>query len=213
MPLLLLIRHGQNDYVKKGRMAGRQPGVHLNERGQTEAAELAQALAEAPIKAVYSSPLERAVETAEPIAQAKGLEVQLRPGLLEADIGKWQNKSIKSLRRQKVWQIVQSAPSRMRFPEGESFLETQMRLVEEIEAICTNHKPDDLIALVFHSDPIKLVVTYYLGLPLDNFQRLAVDTGSVTILHLGRTNAHLIKLNQKPPFQLPFSRKKGRKTK
>jgi broad specificity phosphatase PhoE len=206
MPLLLLIRHGQNDFVKKGRMAGR-----LNEKGQEEAAELAQALAEAPIKAIYSSPLERAVETAEPLAQAKGLEVQIRPGLLESDIGKWQNKSIKSLRRQKIWKIVQSAPSRVRFPEGESFLEAQARLVDEVEAICAAHKPDDLIALVFHSDPIKLVVAYYLGMPLDHFQRLAADTGSMTILHLGKSSAHLVKLNQKPPFQLSIPTRKSKK--
>ena len=83
MPLLLLIRHGENEYVKTGKMAGRAPGVHLNERGRKQAAELAEALKQVPLKAIYSSPLERALETAEPLAEGHKLEIQLRPELLE----------------------------------------------------------------------------------------------------------------------------------
>ena len=83
MPTVLLIRHGENDFVKKGRLAGRKPGVHLNERGRAQAENLAKALAKTPIKAVYSSPLERTVETAEPIAKAQKLKVIKREGLNE----------------------------------------------------------------------------------------------------------------------------------
>src|SRR5512147_148408 len=107
MPLLLLIRHGENDYVKTGRAAGRKPGVHLNERGREQAEALGKALANIPLKAIYSSPLERALETAEPIASAHKLEIQTEAGLLESDIGKWQGKSWKVLRLTKVWKIVQ----------------------------------------------------------------------------------------------------------
>src|SRR3990172_8350246 len=123
MPILLLIRHGENDHIKSGKMAGRIPGVHLNERGREQAEALAKALAEVPIKAVYSSPLERAMETAEPIARARKLEVQAEAGLLESDVGKWQGRSWKVIRLMKVWKIVQHSPSRFRFPEGESFPE------------------------------------------------------------------------------------------
>lgn len=202
MPLILLIRHGENEYVKTGKMAGRTPGIHLNERGIQQAAELATALKNVPLKAIYSSPLERAVETAEPIAEGRTLAIQLRPDLMETNIGKWQGRSLKQLRRLKKWKIVQHAPSRFAFPEGESFLQNQMRIVSALDEIAASHKPKDIVAVVFHADPIKLAVAYYLGMPLDHFQRLACDTGSVTMLYLSELGAHLIKLNQKPPFDL-----------
>ena len=202
MPLLLLIRHGENEYVKTGKLAGRLPEVHLNERGQKQAAELAEALKQVPLKAIYSSPLERALETAGPLADGRKLEIQLRPELMDNDIGAWQGRSIKQLRRTKKWKVVQQAPSRFTFPEGESFLQTQTRVASCLDQIAASHKPKDIVAVVFHADPIKLAVTHYLGMPLDHFQRLACDTCSVTVLYLSETGAHLIKLNQKPPFDL-----------
>ena len=135
MPLLLLIRHGENDYVKTGKLAGRIPGVHLNEKGQKQAQALSEALKEVPIKAIYSSPLERAMETANPIAESHKLTIIQEPDLRDTDIGKWQGKSLKVLRLTKAWKIVQSAPSRFRFPEGESFTEAQTRYVGALEQI------------------------------------------------------------------------------
>ena len=210
MPLLLLIRHGENEYVKTGKLAGRLPEVHLNERGQKQAAELAEALKRVPLKAIYSSPLERALETAGPLADGRKLEIQLRPELMDNDIGAWQGRSIKQLRRTKKWKVVQQAPSRFTFPEGESFLQTQTRVASCLDQIAASHKPKDIVAVVFHADPIKLAVTHYLGMPLDHFQRLACDTCSVTVLYLSETGTHLIKLNQKPPFDLmPKNKKKN----
>jgi len=202
MPLLLLIRHGENEYVKTGKLAGRLPGIHLNERGRKQAAELAEALKQIPLKAIYSSPLERAVETAEPIVEGRKLEIQLRPELMDNDIGKWQGRSLKQLNRTKIWKKVQQAPSRFKFPEGESFLATQTRIASCLDDIAASHKPKDIVAVVFHADPIKLAVAHYMGIPLDHFQRLACDTGSVTVLYLSEMGAHLIKLNQQPPFEL-----------
>ncbi len=202
MPLLLLIRHGENEYVKTGKMAGRLPEVHLNERGQKQAEALGEALKDVPIKAIYSSPLERAVETAMPIANAHKLEIQIEADLLESDVGKWQGKSWKVLRLMKVWKIVQQAPSRFRFPEGESFPEMQTRVVSALERIIQYHKkPNEIVVCVFHSDPIKLAVSHFLGLPLDHFQRLSCDTGSITVIHVGESNANLVRLNQRPPFE------------
>ena len=209
MPLLLLIRHGENEYVKTGKMAGQLPNVHLNERGRKQAAELAEALKQVPLKAIYSSSLERAVETAEPIAEGRKLEIQLRPQLMDNDIGKWQGRTLKQLSRLKKWKIVQQAPSRFTFPEGESFLETQTRIASTLDEIAASHKPKDIVAVVFHADPIKLAVAHYLGMPLDYFQRLGCDTASVTVLYVSETGAHLIKLNQRPPFDfLPKLKKK-----
>jgi len=210
MPLLLLIRHGENDYVKTGKMAGRIAGVHLNERGQKQAQALGEALKEIPIKAVYSSPLERAMETAQPIAESHRLTILQEPDLMDTDIGKWQGKSLKVLRLMKAWKIVQSAPSRFRFPEGESFTEAQTRYVNTLERIIQKyHKPQDIVAVVFHAEPIKLAVAHFLGMPLDHFQRLGCDTGSLTALHVSEANANLVKLNQRPPFDfLPKEKKK-----
>ena len=200
MPTLLLIRHGENDFVKQSRLPGRLPGIHLNEHGQEQAAALAESLKKLPIRAIYASPLERAVETAEPLARALGLPIQLRPGLLDTDVGEWQGMQLKKLRKLSLWTQVQERPSELRFPGGESFLELQERLVREIDAIRLTHRQRDMVAVVFHCDPIKLVLAHYIGLPLDSFQKLGVAPGSVSILMLGKSGAHLAALNLKPPF-------------
>ena len=208
MPLLLLIRHGENEYTTRRKLAGYLPDVHLNERGQKQAQALGDALKDVPLKAIYSSPLERAIETAAPIAAARGLEVQAEAGLLETDVGKWQGRSLKALRLVKHWKVIQHAPSRARFPEGETFYECQARIVAALDSICSRHKPKDIVAAVFHADPIKLAVSHFLGLPLDHFQRLGCDTGSITVLNIGEMGAALIKLNQRPPLEFLSKEKK-----
>lgn len=201
MALLVLIRHGENDYTKKRKLAGHLPNVHLNERGQKQAQDLADALKEVPIKAIYSSPLERARETAAPIAKIHHLRVQIEAGLIETNVGKWQGRSLAALRLSRQWKIVQNAPSRAQFPEGETFYECQARVVAALDKIIRNCKPQDIIACVFHADPIKLAVAHYIGLPIDNFQKLSCDTGSVTALAVGEMSANLLKSNQRPPFE------------
>lgn len=211
MPLLLLIRHGENDYSKTGRLAGRMPGVNLNERGRQQAEELARTLAVAPLAAVYSSPLERAIQTAEPIAKARGLKIVPMPGLMDANVGEWQGKSVRRLALSKYWRVVQNAPSRARHPGGESFAEIQVRVVSALEEICSRHKERDLVACVFHADPIRLAVAHFIGMPLDHFQRLACDTGSATLLGIGQMSAHLVWLNRRPPFEFPGPQRQKRK--
>ena len=195
MTILLLIRHAENDYVKTGRLAGRLAGIHLNETGRQQARAVADKLTGAPVKAVYSSPLERAIETATPIAEALNLEVTLRPNLVEMDFGEWQNKKLKGLSRLKAWKVVQGAPARMRFPQGESFAEAQYRICQELDLLARQHDPKDMIICVSHSDPIKLAVAYYLGLPLDLFQRLTVSPASITALAIGEMGSQLLALN------------------
>jgi probable phosphoglycerate mutase len=195
MPTILLIRHGENDYVKKKRLAGRLPGVRLNERGKEQAQELAQALKKLPIKAVYSSPLERSTETAHPIAKIHRLRVEKRTNLIETDLGDWQGKIVTQLGRNKQWRMLQENPARFRFPGGEWMVEQQARLVAEIETLCARHKPKDYIAVVGHADPIKLIIAHFVGLPLDLFQRLAVETASVSTLVINKRGARLLSLN------------------
>jgi probable phosphomutase (TIGR03848 family) len=203
MAFFLLIRHGENDYVKKGLMAGRLPGVHLNKKGHAQAQALAERLAGAPVKTIYSSPLERALETAEPIAQALSLDVITRPGLTEIDVGAWQDQSIKQLRRNKLWKIVNNAPSRMRFPGGESFAEAQIRICNEMDELSSQHDPKDLVICFSHADPIRLAVTYFLGLPLDLFQRFLIAPASITALDIREAGSRLLTLNYEIFFTLP----------
>jgi broad specificity phosphatase PhoE len=202
MPIFLLIRHGENDFLKQGRLPGHLPDIHLNKRGHEQAALLAESLKALPIRAIYASPLERAVETAEPLAQALGLDIQLRTGLKDTDVGKWQGLHLKKLRKLAMWKLVQEQPSMVRFPGGESFLELQTRLVNEIDGIREGHKPRDILAVVFHSDPIKLVLAHFIGLPLDNFQKFGVSAGSVSVLMVGKSGGFLTALNLRPPFVL-----------
>ena len=198
----MLIRHGETDYVKTGRMAGRTPGVHLNEKGRREALELAECLKNAPLQAIYSSPMERAIETAQPLARMKRLKIIKSGGLIETDIGDWKGMEIKKARKLDVWKIVQATPSRFRFPSGESFLEAQTRQVSAVEEIVARHPGSAVIAAFSHADPIKLVMAYYLGIPLDNFQRLACQPGSVSLLTFSKHGVTALGLNLRPPFQL-----------
>jgi len=202
MPTLLLIRHGENDYLKKNKLPGHIPGIHLNKRGHEQAADLAQCLGKLPIKSIYSSPLERAVETAEPLAKSLELGIQLCPDLTDTDVGEWEGRSWKSLSHTRFWKVIQKTPSQFQFPGGETFIQAQERVVFALDAIASAHG-DELIAVVFHADPIKLAVAHYLGLPLDKFQRLTANAGSVTILKIDGSSAKLLALNLIPPFSYP----------
>ncbi len=197
---ILLIRHAENDYTRTGKLAGHLPGVYLNKAGQEQAQALAARLSKAPVKAIYSSPLDRALETARPVADALKLEVHACEGIREIEYGAWTGRSLKQLARTKLWADVQRRPSRMQFPGGETFLAVQVRAVQAVEELARAH-PKDLVAAFTHGDVIKLVVAYYLGQPLDLFQRLVVSTASITALHLGQGQPALVKFNDTGPLQ------------
>jgi probable phosphomutase (TIGR03848 family) len=196
---ILLIRHGVNDYVKKGLLAGRTPGVHLNEDGQAQAQAVAERLSAASaagekIGAVYSSPLERCQETATPLAERLGLELRLLEDVKETDCGEWTGQALEELRKAETWQQVQLNPSAFRFPGGESMLEIQARMVIALERLSREHK-GETIAVFSHSDPIKLAVAFYVGMPLDLFQRLDVSPASISELDFSPLRVRLARLN------------------
>lgn len=195
MAVFLLIRHGENDWVKNGKLAGRTPGVHLNERGQVQAQRLAEELASTTIKAIYSSPLERAVETAEPVARAKGLEVRIHPDLIEIDFGRWTGKDLKDLRQGRQWKIVQGSPGSFTFPGGESFVEAQARIVNALTALSSEYTEKDVVVCTAHSDLIRLAVAYFLGMALDHFQRIRIAPASVTVLYLNGSQVYFGAIN------------------
>lgn len=178
---VLLIRHGENDWVGTHRLAGRTPGVHLNEKGVAQTARLAEQLAGLPISAVYSSPLERCLQTAQPVANALGLPVIPEPGVIEVDYGGWQGGDLRELAKTAEWQLVQHHPSSFRFPEGETLYQVQARAVWAVERLRQAH-PDQLIAVFSHGDVIRTTLAHYMGTPLDLFQRVAVNTASISAL-------------------------------
>lgn len=190
---LLLIRHAVNDWVGE-RLAGRTPGVHLNQEGRAQAEALAGMLSDVPLAAVYSSPLERTRETAAPLAKAHGLTVEIRDELGEVAYGEWTGRAIKELQDEDLWPVVQVYPSGARFPGGEAMRAVQARLVAAIDAIRDAH-PRQTVAVVSHSDPIKMAVAFYAGLSLDLFQRLTISPASVTALSFSRFGPRLLVMN------------------
>lgn len=212
MTTILLIRHGVNDFVGK-RLVGRTPGVHLNETGLKQAEQVAEVLRCAPIKAIFSSPLERAMETAAPLAAALNLEVQPHAGLLEVDFGEWQGITFGAMHRKKLWKTVTAQPSEVCFPAGESFTGAQQRVVAALNQIGADFGEKDVVACFSHSDIIRLAMAHFLGAPLDAFQRIIVDTASISILHLHEARIRVAAVNQMPFFTWPQKPARKRKAK
>jgi probable phosphomutase (TIGR03848 family) len=178
--LLLLVRHGETPTTGTV-LPGRAPGLHLSDRGRDQAERIAERLDGLSIDALYSSPLERAWETAEPTAARTGLEVTHDDGLLECDFGEWTGGAIADLAVLPEWQSVQHSPSAFRFPDGESFPEMQARIVGALEVLCTPHA-GGVVVCFSHADPIKAAVAHFLGTQLDLFQRIVISPGSVSAI-------------------------------
>ena len=206
MTIIILMRHGENEWVKKHRLAGWIPGVHLNEKGHQQAAEAAERLRVLAVKALYSSPVTRCVETAEYVARALNLEIVQLEGLGEVRYGSWEGKKIKKLAKKPLWHTVQYYPSRMRFPGGgEALREVQYRMIQVLEQLAAQHKEETIVA-VSHADAIKLVLAYYLGVHMDLFQRIAVSPASVSILYLAENGTvRILRMNDDGPLR-PFER-------
>ena len=203
MTVLLLVRHGENDWVKKHRLAGWTPGVHLNENGHAQAAQLAEHLAPLPIKAVYSSPLVRCWETATHVAAPHELDLIEFSEMGEVRYGDWEGEKIEVLSKKKEWHTIQHAPSRFEFPAGESMRNVQTRAVNALEQLCLAH-PDDMIVVCSHADVIKLVLAHYLGTHMDLFQRIMVSPASVSAINLTKTGGiRVLRINDNGPMRPP----------
>lgn len=212
MTVIILVRHGENDWVKKHRLAGWIPGVHLNEKGREQAEAVAQRLAEIKVDVLYSSPVERCVETAEFISKSRNLNISLLDAVGEVRYGAWEGKKISKLAKKPLWRTVQFFPSRMRFPEGESLSEVQFRAVQALEQIAGQH-PEKTVVVVSHADVIKLALAHFLGVHIDLFQRIAVNPASLNILLLTQNGMmRVLRLNDDGPLR-PFSAPKKSKKK
>jgi len=198
-----LIRHAVNDFVKTGKLAGWTPDVHLNEDGQAQAVALGQRLANVKIDAIYSSPLERTVETAQAVIQHHpDLQLELLESVGEVRYGAWQGEEISKLAQRKLWRVVQAFPSRVRFPDGESMREAQMRAINALESLTVKH-PGQRVAVVSHSDLIKMIVAHYLGLHLDLFQRIEISPASLTIIYMASSRPTIVQVNETNYLPLP----------
>lgn len=204
MTYILLVRHGQNEWVEKKRLAGWIPDIHLNEEGEKQAKELAQRLSHLPLKAIYSSPVTRCMETAAYLGRTFQLDVQTVEDVGEVRYGEWEGAEIETLSKEKSWYAVQHFPSRFRFPQGEALREVQARAVSALETLTLDHAKSDMIAVVSHADLIKLVLAHYLGVHIDLFQRIVIAPASVSVLALMENGmVRVLRLNDDGPLQAP----------
>ncbi len=190
MTRLLLIRHAPVATTGKV-LYGREPGHHITKAGLAAARELARRLGKVDIQAVYCSPLERTRETAARIAEPHGHSPVGEAGLMEVDYGEWTGQELAKLYKMPEWKTVVRQPSRMRFPGGESLAEAQLRGVQVCEELVGRH-PDGTIAIVTHSDIIRLVLGFYLGQPLDFLSRLTVSPTSVSVLDISKKGGVMV---------------------
>lgn len=208
MTTILLIRHAVNDYVKTGRLAGWLPNIHLNEEGIVQASALGERLADTKIDAIYASPLERTMETAQAIQNHHPRQSIIpNHAIGEVQYGDWEGMKIANLRQRKMWQVIQEYPSRAVFPNGEALRDAQTRVINEIERLRTVH-PKQTIALVSHADLIKMIVAHYSGTHLDNFQRIVISPASITTIALDHSRPYLITINDTAHITTPKQAKK-----
>lgn len=209
MAIILLVRHGENNWVKENRLAGWIAGVVLNENGHAQATALAQRLAHLPIKAIYSSPLERCMQTAAHVASPHTLDIAHFPALGEVKYGEWEGAKIEELAKKKAWHTIQYTPSRFEFPGGESLRAVQARAVDGVEKLAQQHS-DEMIIVVAHADVIKLVLAHYLGSHIDLFQRIGLSPASVSVIGLGEHGSvRVLRINDDGPIKVPVQQKKA----
>lgn len=195
VPVVLLVRHGRTAANASGTLAGRTPGVRLDEAGEEQARRLAKRIGGQRLSRTVSSPLERCVRTAGELSD----DVRIDERLTECDYGQWTGESLTRLRRLALWKVVQEHPSGVVFPDGESMRAMQARAVEAVREhdaqVSAEDGPAAVWAAVSHGDVLKSVIADALGMHLDHFQRLVVDPGSVTAISYTSRRPFLLRLN------------------
>lgn len=193
MTAFYLVRHGACDGLGET-LWGRKAGVCLNDEGKAQARRLAERFSNIKLDAIYSSPLERALETAEAIARAAKLEVKQSHAFNEVDFGEWSGKSFEALARDERWRRFNTQRSVTKIPGGESFLEVQTRVVAGLERLSEQHANAN-VAIVSHADVIKAAVGYVAGTPIDLLQRFEVSPASVSVIAIDEHGIKLLAVN------------------
>ncbi|MGH3993892.1 MAG: histidine phosphatase family protein [Pseudonocardiaceae bacterium] len=196
---MILLRHGRSAANSAGVLAGRAPGVGLDERGQVQAGALVERLAQLPLAAVVSSPLQRCRDTVAQLAEVRGLEMILDDGFLEVDYGQWTGRELRTLGKEPLWKVVQSHPSAAVFPGGEGLAALQARAVAAVREwdakLVVEHGPQVLWLACTHGDVVKAVLADALGMHLDGFQRIVVDPGSISAVSYTETRPFVQRIN------------------
>src|SRR4051795_4181647 len=213
MGLVFLVRHGLT--AQTGRVLyGRTAGIELDARGKAQAESLVDRFDGVRVSAIYSSPLERSrgtVERAaasafrsppldrargavEPLAAARRLDIRADDAFLEMEAGAWTGRTLAQLRRTKAWRTVQQTPSDFVFPGGEAFMDAQARVVTAIDRLATRHRKGSIVVAT-HGDIVRIALAHYLATPLDDFQRIVIDTAAVSVVLLGGTLPHVLLVN------------------
>lgn len=201
MATVILVRHGRTTANATGVLAGRLPGVKLDEAGQGEVNHAAERLAAVPLAAIISSPLERCRQTAKAVLQAQSglLAISSERGITECDYGDWQGRPLRELAKEKLWATVQSQPSAAAFPGGESMATMQSRAVAAVRrhdaAIEATHGTGSVWVAVSHGDVIKSILADALGMHLDLFQRLSIDPASISIIRYTGSRPYVLATN------------------
>jgi len=193
MATFFLVRHATAEGTGKI-LTGRKPGMHLTKEGAQQAAKLAHQFSQFSVQHIFSSPLERARETATAIGKAVGLPVQISDALMEIEFGDWTGRLIPELEPLDHWKQWNLFRSGRRIPNGEMLSEVQERLTREIERLFSQF-PNDSIALVSHGEPIRTILAYYIGIPVDLQHRLEISPASVSTLELTHWGAKLLGCN------------------
>jgi len=196
MTTVVLIRHGLT-HMTGPVLAGWTPGLHLDERGQKQAAALAERMRPVPFAALVSSPLDRCLDTIGAIAQGRPDTVQVEDRLGECRYGDWTGRPLKELAKDPLWKVVQNHPSAVTFPgpEGEPLRETQNRAVAAVRDWNARLGPDATWLACSHGDVIKAVVADAMGLHLDQFQRIMIDPCSVTVIRYTDIRPFVVRVN------------------
>ena len=193
MTSFFLIRHAACNGLGQT-LWGRTPGICLNEKGQLQAQRLADRFKNMTLNAIYSSPLERALETATELARSMKLEVRKSEAVNEINFGEWTGKSFEWLSGDERWRHFNRQRSLTPIPGGESFLEVQNRIVREIEALAEQHGKAR-IAIVSHADVIRAAVACFAAMPIDLIDRFEISPCSVTVVSVDPGSATLLTIN------------------
>jgi probable phosphoglycerate mutase len=205
MANFLFIRHGAHDYLGRA-IAGRKAGVLLNELGRRQAAHLPEKLSLLPIDAIYSGPLERVRETAEPLCQQRELPLQVDDAFTEVLVGDWEDRPFTELANEPLWKRFNSFRSSTSAVGGELMLEVQARALRKLNELREKHQ---FTVIVTHGDVVRAVMAHFLGMHLDLFFRIEIDPASLSLLELGDDFA-IVRLLNAPstgsPLELPSVR-------
>ncbi len=196
---VILLRHGRSTANTALTLAGRTPGVELDEIGRSQATALRDRLGGLPVEAVVRSPLLRCRQTVEPLADALGLAPEIEEGLIEVDYGDWTGRPLKELVSEHMWSVVQQHPSSAVFPGGESLAEMATRAVETVRrhdrTLAEQAGRDVLWVACSHGDVIKSVLADAYGMHLDQFQRIVVDPASLSVVRYTTHRPFVLRVN------------------